>query len=159
MTDDEYRDIFLQEKPKERKPAEPKRVRRRDADGGMVAKKKRKHDEDDLQMRCVAWWNRNYHDVAPLLHHSPNEGWLRGGVIEGVRRKLMGVRAGFPDLILLVPTNTYHFMAVELKAKTGRQSDTQKAYQRLVEAHGGLYVVARSVDEFIAFIKAYLEDI
>lgn len=40
------------------------------------------------------------------------------------------------------------FVAIEAKReKGGTQSDDQKRFQANVEAHGGLYVIARSVDE------------
>ena len=38
-------------------------------------------------------------------------------------------------------------LAVEVKSSTGRQSPAQRAFQAKWEAAGGLYVLARSVDE------------
>lgn len=39
------------------------------------------------------------------------------------------------------------FLAVEVKSDTGRQSEAQKNFQAMVEAFGGLYVLARRVED------------
>ena len=36
---------------------------------------------------------------------------------------------------------------IEIKTATGRQSDQQKNYQAMIERFGGLYILARSVDD------------
>lgn len=112
------------------------------------------HAEDDLQMQCVRWFRLQFPKLARLLHHSPNGG--RRDAREGARFKHMGTQAGFPDLILLVAANGYHALMLELKTRTGRQQDTQKEYQQLVEAQGYRYVVIRSFDQFRETIKDYL---
>lgn len=68
----------------------------------------------------------------------------------------MGTQPGFPDLILLVASQDYHALLIELKTRTGRQQDSQKDYQKRVEAQGYKYVVVRSLEQFMAEMKAYL---
>jgi hypothetical protein len=46
------------------------------------------------------------------------------------------------------------FLAVEIKTPTGRQSEEQKTFQRLVEKNNGIYVVLRSVDDAIAWASS-----
>lgn len=108
-----------------------------------------RHEEDNLQMACVRWFGLQFPGVAKLLHHTPNGG--RRNAREAARFKAMGTRAGFPDLILLLPSadGRFRFLTIELKTKAGRQSDHQKDYERLITEHGGKYVVVRSVEEFI----------
>jgi hypothetical protein len=118
-------------------------------------KRSSRHIEDDLQIACVNWFSYQYPKLEKLLHHSPNGG--KRDAREAARFKTMGVRPGFPDLILLHPSNGYHFLCIELKTKTGKQSDYQKEYQKLVEAEGGKYVVCRTLEEFIAVVKEYLK--
>lgn len=36
---------------------------------------------------------------------------------------------------------------IECKTPTGRQSEDQRAWQAMIERHGGLYILARSVDD------------
>ena len=117
-------------------------------------RKRQGHAEDDLQMQCVRWFRLQFPKLARLLHHSPNGG--RRDAREGARFKQMGTQAGFPDLILLVAANGYHALMLELKTRTGRQQDTQKEYQQLVETQGYRYVVIRSFDQFRETIKDYL---
>lgn len=77
---------------------------------------------------------------------------------DGAKRKAMGMRAGFPDFIFLMPNNSYPFLAIELKSAKGRQSGHQKEYQQAVERAGGKYVIIRSLDEFMEEIKTYLSN-
>lgn len=41
---------------------------------------------------------------------------------------------------------------VEIKTPTGRQSSAQKAFQALVQRHGGIYRILRSVEDAQAFL-------
>lgn len=116
-------------------------------------------EEDELQKSCIRWWDCHFTALKMLLHHSPNEGRLVGGRVEGGKRKQMGVRAGFPDLVLMCPNSHYHYLCVELKTKKGRQSAAQKDYQKLVEKAGGRYAVVRSLEEFKSEIIAYVQHI
>lgn len=117
---------------------------------------RRRHDEDNLQMQCVAWFNHAHKDIRNLLHHSPNEGLLPHGARDGAKRKAMGVRAGFPDLVLLVPRGNYPYLCIELKTAKGRQSESQRGYQKAVEQAGAMYVIVRTPDEFMVEVNSYL---
>lgn len=119
------------------------------------ARKHQGHAEDDLQMQCVRWFRLQYPQFARLLHHSPNGG--RRDAREGARFKQMGTQAGFPDLILLVASQGYHALLLELKTRTGRQQDSQKEYQQLAEAQGYRYVVIRSLDAFMDEVNTYMK--
>ena len=122
-----------------------------------VKTKSRKHQghaEDDLQMQCVTWFRLQFPKFARLLHHSPNGG--RRNAREGARFKKMGVQPGFPDLVLLVASQDCHALFIELKSATGRQEDSQKEYQALVEAQGYRYALVRSFDEFKKLIGNYM---
>ena len=113
------------------------------------------HEEDDLQMQCVSWFRLQFPQLARLLHHSPNGG--RRDAREGARFKQMGTQAGFPDLILLVASQGYHALMLELKTRTGRQQDSQKEYQQLAEAQGYRYVVIRSLEAFMDEVNTYMK--
>ena len=43
---------------------------------------------------------------------------------------------------------------IEVKNETGRQSPDQKNFQAMIEKFGGLYVLARSVDDVWAALRA-----
>lgn len=115
-----------------------------------------RHEEDRLQIACVRWFSLQYPRLAPLLHHSPNGG--QRNKLEAVRFKQMGVRAGFPDLILALPRCGYGCLFIELKSATGRQSPRQKQWQEVATRHGQCYRVVRSVEGFIELITNYLNN-
>lgn len=114
-----------------------------------------RHIEETTQTECVKWFTLQYRKFALLLHHSPNGGFRNPR--EAHRFKLMGTRAGFPDLILLIPSGGFHALFVEFKSPKGTQRTTQKEYQKAVEAQGYKYVIVRSVIEFVKEITKYLK--
>ena len=116
-----------------------------------------RHLEDQLQKAIVQYWDLKFPKMKRRLVCVPNGG--KRNAMEAAKFKQMGVRAGFPDLILLVPNKTYHFCGIELKTKTGRQSEYQKEYQKEFEHMGAKYVVVRSLDEFIEMTNAYITDV
>lgn len=58
-------------------------------------------------------WAKLKPQIRDLLIHIPNE--YDGGVVGGRNRKLMGVKRGVSDLLLPVPTKSYHGLWIELK--------------------------------------------
>lgn len=113
-----------------------------------------RHDEDSLQVACVRWFSLQYPRMAVLLHHSPNGG--KRNASEAARFKAMGVRAGFPDLVLLVPRGRYHGLMIELKTTKGRQSEHQAHYQQAVEEQGYRYEICRDANQFVDIVTDYM---
>lgn len=121
------------------------------------------HPEEDLQKACVKWYDLqwgnkkiNGEPIKDLLHHSPNGGHRTKREAAGF--KMMGTRAGFPDLWLGIQVGDCPYLCLELKtlARGSRQSDHQRAYERLVKAAGARYVVIRTLQEFINAVNSYL---
>jgi hypothetical protein len=52
---------------------------------------------------------------------------------------------GVADIIGALPGG--RFLAVECKSARGRQTLAQRAFQEAVEKRGGLYVLARSIED------------
>ena len=108
--------------------------------GEIIAKQNGKsrskpHDEEHrIQCACVNWFGYQYPEYHGLLFAVPNGG-ARSKATAG-RLKAEGVVAGVADLLLLVPSSPYHGLCIEMKTKTGRQSDSQKAWQDDVEQQG-----------------------
>lgn len=113
-----------------------------------------RHIEDTLQKTCVSWFSLQCPKYAKLLHHSPNGG--KRNATEAAKFKAMGVRAGFPDLILCIARQGYHGLFIELKTAKGRQSDNQKYYEYVLEEQGYRYEVVRSLEDFRNLINEYL---
>lgn len=64
--------------------------------------------------------------------------------------KEMGYTKGQPDLIFVFKNRVYF---AEMKTATGKQSPEQKEFQKQLEAAGQVYLVWRSVDDCVDFIK------
>jgi hypothetical protein len=130
-------------------------VRRRKAEEAKMPKRKPKRwIEETLQEKCVDWFDRHYPELRLLLHHSPNEG--RRSIVEGAHLKASGMRPGFPDLVLLMPSGEWHWLAMEFKGKGGRLSDAQKKYAEYLKGHEVKHIVVWSFDEFVSAIQGYV---
>lgn len=53
-------------------------------------------------------------------------------------------KPGDPDIVSCVDG---YYLAIEAKSKVGRQSDIQKVRQGQIERSGGMYIIARSVED------------
>lgn len=125
-----------------------------------VARSKRAHKvatEDQEQIALISWAHRVKYGAGRLsdyLIHIPNGG--SRNVIEATKFKKMGVKAGVPDLQLLIPNGLIHGLWIELKAKNGRVQPNQKLFMQRLEGQGYMCKVCFGADEAIKEIKQYL---
>ena len=71
-----------------------------------------------------------------------------GGKVRGALLKSMGLKAGWPDIIVLHPYElTTLVVGIELKAKKGRLSDAQAATCEALWAANARYIECRSLEE------------
>lgn len=104
--------------------------------------------EHQIQAQIVAYFNLHYPNHRKCLFHVNNKA---KDSLEGARFKTLGVVAGVSDLILLAPNGITYL--IELKDDKGKQSDHQKAFQQQAESLGHIYVVIRSLQEFIDLVS------
>lgn len=112
--------------------------------------------ESQIQKDCVAWFRKRYQQIEPLFFSVAN-----GGARNAWTAKIMkdeGVRAGVADLILLLPRHGYAALCIEMKTPDGKQSDSQKEFERMCRQYGSKYVVCRSLPEFQKIVMEYVED-
>lgn len=67
-----------------------------------------------------------------------------GAIKVGERFVSFGLK-GSADILGLLRGG--RFLAIEVKAASGRQSPDQKSFQKMIEDFGGLYILARSVED------------
>lgn len=105
--------------------------------------------EDKIQLAILEYLEA----VLPnaFVHHSPNGG--RRSITEGRRFKMLGVVAGFPDLILC-PGNGRTYL-LEIKSPTGRVSPEQRDVMDRLHHLGVEGAVVRSVDDVRLALKAW----
>lgn len=108
--------------------------------------------ESKLQQACIKWFRLQYPKL--VLFAIPNGGYRNA--VTGAILKAEGVMAGVSDLILLYPAGGYHGLCIEMKTEKGRQTDTQKEFQKRVEAVGYKYTICRNFDTFAKAIQEYL---
>lgn len=84
---------------------------------------------------CLVW--RNNSGSARAIH-APN-------------RVIAFGLPGSPDILGILRGGRW--LGIEVKAAKGRQSEQQKRFQRAAEALGGVYVLARSVEEAVAAVE------
>lgn len=118
--------------------------------------------EEIEQARLIKWSHKaSVRAVLPclkFLHHSPNGG--KRDAFTGAQMKALGVKPGFPDLVLpvLQPAPAKgNGLAIEMKSATGRQSPEQKEWQAHLESQGWQYSLARSAQEAREIVCQYLD--
>ncbi|WP_151764966.1 VRR-NUC domain-containing protein [Acinetobacter soli] len=113
--------------------------------------------EDQEQMTVMSWAHRTkFKDgrLSDYLFHIPNGG--SRNIIEVTKLKKMGVKAGVPDLQLIVPNGEVHGLWIELKAQKGKLQPSQQIMIQRLEAQGYMCKVCFGADEAISEIKKYL---
>jgi hypothetical protein len=104
--------------------------------------------ERDLVYLILSTWGA--HPALRIWRTNTGVGWFKNG--EPARksdRDAYPVKFGTPgqgDISGLVGPSGRR-LEVECKTERGRQSDDQKSFQRMIENFGGLYVLARSLED------------
>lgn len=91
----------------------------------------------------------NLLSLYKIMHFAVPNGGLRNLKV-AKKLKDEGVLAGVSDLIIVLQGRV---VFVELKTKTGVQSVSQKVFQKNVEALGHTYLIWRSFEDCLDFIK------
>lgn len=113
-------------------------------------------DEHNIQKACVQWFRLTHPRMRSMLFAIPNA--ARRSARNGAYMKDEGMLSGVSDLILLKSNRYYGALCIEMKKKGGKQSPSQKEWQKEAEANGSKYVVCHSLDEFMKEINNYLKD-
>ena len=107
-------------------------------------------------------WRANVGKAVPLSFLFVVRDAIRDGDIDTAKQLLssppvvsFGVK-GQADLSGILDGG-YRF-EVEVKAPAGRQSKDQAIYQRVIEAKGGLYILARSIEDVEKGVDQYLQE-
>lgn len=100
--------------------------------------------EDAIQASIFEYLSKQLNGA--IIHHSRNEGNRRGkaGIIDGARGKRLGVRAGYPDLVIHWQGVTFF---IEVKAPKKYLGPKQKEVRDILEGQGFQYFLCRSVED------------
>lgn len=110
------------------------------------------------QSLVIVWSHkRAVRELMPALrwlHHSPNG--EKRDIRTGNKLKALGVKPGFPDLILPARAGDSPGLIIEMKSDTGRASDAQKEWIEHFKAQGWETAIARSSSEARTILCEYL---
>jgi hypothetical protein len=102
-------------------------------------------------LRVTRWQGRS---LSTWYFHVPNGGSRH--LLEAVKLKRMGVKAGVFDVCGLIAIPPYHGHLVEMKAVGGRLSDAQREFHELATEAGyradvcfGWHEAARAVERYL----------
>jgi len=111
------------------------------------------NDEGDSVQTPVA----QYLDKIGVLWFHPANGGSRH-VLEAVKLKRHGVKAGVPDIIVMEARKGYHGLQIELKRqKGGRVSPAQAEWLKRLTENGYLALVARGFDDALLIVQNYFK--
>lgn len=111
-----------------------------------------KRPEQQLQQQVAGYINAAYPGL--LWFHPANSSGNRGARLGGIL-KSMGVLAGVPDIVVILPTGLSAF--IELKASKGSLSPTQKAFRDRARETGALWEECRSLEETADLLNRWLQ--
>lgn len=111
--------------------------------------------ESTLQKECVKVFGLKYPRLRDFLWHYPSGGYRTGR--EASKFKKMGVKAGVPDLMLMVPSNGYHGLFIELKVGTNDLTEDQELMLWGLKEKGYKVAVARTTSDFLDICGDYFK--
>ena len=91
--------------------------------------------------------NKRVKAILEMLKYKGIFAWRQNNMPVATRdgyRAFIGM-PGLPDIIGVLPGG--RFLGIEVKSDTGKQSDKQLDFQRALEIHGGVYILAYSVHD------------
>ncbi|MCY7291333.1 MAG: hypothetical protein LH615_04040 [Ferruginibacter sp.] len=117
----------------------------------------KKTPENLIQQQIVLYLNANYfktHIVFSVPNEIPYP--LPTKIMALILSKLQsyGMLKGANDLTIYGPNQKY--ISVEVKTEKGTQSPAQVIFQKRVESIGGIYLIVRSLEDFIEKFNVYL---
>ena len=96
-------------------------------------------------------------EYCDLLHipivHIPNEG--KRSLSYAARMKRMGLRSGFPDLLVPLARGKYHGLFIEMKYGKNKTTKEQKEWLERLSAEGYACAVCYNAAEAIKTIESY----
>jgi hypothetical protein len=110
--------------------------------------------EDYIQSECLVWANNEYPQLRHFgIVHIPNGGTRNK--IEAAKLKTIGVRKGFPDLMIILPHGEIFF--VEMKDEKGKQSESQIECEYWLKERNLEYYLIRDLESFKSLIRQKMD--
>lgn len=99
-----------------------------------------------LKEKGVFCWRNNNGAVFDQKLNSGYGGYRSNNIMKGV-----------PDIIGIMPDGSGRFLGIEVKAPSGSQSGPQVLFERRTKRAGGVYILAKSVEDVDKVLKLDIE--
>lgn len=113
--------------------------------------------EGQEQEELFKWLRVQHPEAYKLTFHPPNGGKRHPSVANKLKRQ--GVKAGVPDIFVMMPKGDYHGLMIEFKASPPAKtevSDKQKEWLSRLENQGYLATVCRGIEAAQNEINNYM---
>jgi len=110
-----------------------------------------RNEEHYLQVSMVNWFNYQYPKMKYNLFAVPNG--QNKSIQQAKYFKSEGLKSGVSDLIFCLNGKTTF---IEVKTGKGKQSPTQKEFEKEMEKNNFDYYIVRDLDEFRSVIETEL---
>ena len=113
--------------------------------------------ESQEQQAFFNWLSVQHPEINQLAFHVPNGG--RRDKITGAKLKKEGVKAGVPDIFIMLPRGGYHGLMIEFKASPPYDAAVHKNQREWIEklsSNGYLALVCKGLSEAIGCVNDYL---
>ena len=128
----------------------------------IIFNKGTKMTEHQEQVAVIQWFRLQYKKYSGYLFAIPNGAHLAGDsrmrAIKMNNMKAEGFTNGVSDLFLMIPTFHHHGLFIEMKAKGGKVSDSQKEFMSNASGMNYATVVCYGFEEAKKEINNYLHD-
>ena len=125
--------------------------------GALIAARKRHTPSEHEEQAALFEWAtlaQGQHPELAMLFAVPNGGQRHPAV--AAQLKAEGVRAGVPDVFLLVARGRFHGLAIEMKVKPNKPTEAQEEWIARLRNYGYSAVVCWSAQDAQSVIMAYL---
>ena len=106
---------------------------------------KRKSTKTSVREADIQHSILDYLSYMRIFHYRNNSGAMIGEYKGKKSFDRFGAK-GSPDIICVIDGR---YIGIEVKSEIGRQSENQQIFQDRLEKAGGLYILARSLDDVI----------
>jgi len=109
--------------------------------------------EEKLQVACANYLRLQYRGV--FWFHPPNE--AKHHINYRARLKLMGVRAGIPDIMICCRSQVWVGLAIELKVKGNYPTPAQRECLKALKDEGWFTAICHTIEEFQEEVDKYFD--
>jgi hypothetical protein len=114
-------------------------------------KKRGLSKEDVLSSHFFKWLFYTHKELFEVAHHVANEGKRKPHMA-----KILGIKAGIPDIFIPHPYHIYHGLYIELKIHPNEPTDSQLAMIEKLRKRRYMCRVCYTLDETMDAVNDYL---